>query len=304
MPTDAQTAAPRPPDRYAVLGQPVAHSQSPFIHAAFARQTGQRLVYGRVPCPLDGFEASLRGFIAQADPAAGIGPARGCNITVPFKFQVLPLAGRASPRATLAQAANVLGFDADGWWADNTDGIGLVRDIVQGAGQPLAGQRLLLIGAGGAASGVLGPLIGAGCRAICVANRSPAKALALVQRHQAWADQHHCTLHATGLDAPGAAFDVVINSSASSLAGAAVPVPAAVLRPGSLAVDLMYGPAARPFLDWAAAHGARGRDGLGMLVEQAAEAFCLWRGTLPDTAPVLAALREHLAQPSAAQAAG
>ena len=172
---------PRPlPDRYAVLGYPVAHSQSPFIHAEFARQTGQNIAYGRIESPLDGFEASVRGFIASADPAAnglepatctsaglgpatcpsaGLGPARGCNITVPFKFQVLPLARRASDRAVLAQAANVLRFDADGWFADNTDGTGLVRDIQQHAGRPLPGQRVLLIGAGGAAAGVLGPLI-------------------------------------------------------------------------------------------------------------------------------------------------
>ena len=299
------SASANPPDRYAVLGQPVAHSQSPFIHAAFGRQTGQALDYGRVECPLDGFEASLRAFIAAADPAAdgaaGLGPARGCSITVPFKFQVLPLAQRVSACAALAQAANVLGFDDDGWWADNTDGIGLVRDIEGHAGCRLAGQRVLLIGAGGAAAGVLGPLIAAGCSAVTVANRTPAKAEALVQRHQAWADRHGCRLRASALDAPGEAFDLVLNSSASSLAGAAVPVPARVLRPGTLAVDLMYGPAAQPFLDWAHQHGATGRDGLGMLVEQAAEAFRLWRGVMPVTAPVLAALRAHLAATAAAQ---
>ena len=294
-----------PPDRYAVLGQPVAHSQSPFIHAAFARQTGQTLDYGRVECPLDGFEATLRAFIAAADPAAdgaaSIGPARGCNITVPFKFQVLPLAQRVSARAALAQAANLLGFDKDGWWADNTDGIGLVRDIEGPAGRPLAGQRVLLIGAGGAAAGVLGPLIAAGCGEVTVANRTLSKAQALVQRHQAWADQHGSRLRASALDDPGEAFDLVINASASSLAGAPVPVPAQVLRPGALALDLMYGPAAQPFLAWAQAHGASGRDGLGMLVAQAAEAFWLWRGVMPAAAPVLAALRAHLAAKAAAQ---
>lgn len=293
------------PDRYAVLGHPVAHSQSPFIHAEFARQTGEHIAYGRIESPLDGFEATVRAFIASAsaDTAGGLGPARGCNITVPFKFQVLPLARRASARAVLAQAANVLRFDADGWFADNTDGTGLVRDIQQHAGRPLAGQRVLLIGAGGAAAGVLGPLVEAGCAAITVANRTPDKAVQLVQRHAAWARQHGVALAATGLadvagDAPGgasAAFDVVINSSASSLAGAGVPVAASVLKPGTLAIDLMYGPAAQPFLDWAQTHGATARDGLGMLVEQAAGAFLLWRGVMPDTPPVLAALREKLA---------
>ncbi len=284
-----------PPDRYAVLGHPVAHSQSPFIHAEFARQTGQRLDYGRIDCPLLAFEATLRAFIASADLAAGRGAARGCNITVPFKFQVLPLAQTVTPRAALAQAANVLRFEPAGWTADNTDGIGLVRDIEGDAGWALAGQRVLLIGAGGAAAGVLGPLIEAGCAHISVANRTPAKAVALVERHRHWAEHCGTQLQASGLADCGEAFDVVLNSSASSLAGGAVPVHARVLRPGTLAVDLMYGPAAAGFLAWAAAHGAVGRDGLGMLVAQAAEAFALWRGVRPPTAPVLAALRTRLA---------
>ena len=283
------------PDRYAVLGHPVAHSQSPFIHAEFARQTGERIAYGRIESPLDAFAATVDAFIASADPAAGLGPARGCNITVPFKFQVLPLARRASGRALLAQAANVLRFDADGWFADNTDGTGLVRDIQQHAGVPLAARRVLLIGAGGAAAGVLGPLIEAGCAGVTVANRTPDKAHDLVQRHADWARRHGVRLAATGLADAGEGYDVVLNSSASSLAGAGVPVAASVLRPGTLAVDLMYGPPAQPFLDWAAAQGAIGRDGLGMLVEQAAGAFELWRGVMPQTPPVLAALRARLA---------
>ena len=295
MSAASPTSAPVPPDRYAVLGHPVAHSQSPLIHAEFARQTGQAMSYGRIECPLDGFEVAVRNFIASTNAATGLGPARGCNITVPFKFQVLPLARGASERALLAQAANVLRFDTSGWWADNTDGIGLVRDIEVHAGMPLAGQRVLLIGAGGAAAGVLGPLIEAGCAAITVANRSADKAAALVARHQAWAARHGVALAASGLAGCGEAFDLVLNSSASSLAGDAVPVAATVLRPGTLAVDLMYGPAAQPFLDWAAGHGATGRDGLGMLVEQAAFAFALWRGVMPDTPPVLAALRARLA---------
>ena len=320
-PRTARHAAPL--DRYAVLGHPVAHSQSPFIHAEFARQTGQALHYGRLDCPPDGFEATLRRFIASGAPAADpstelggdagahprgyasaqprvdattiLGPVRGCNITVPFKFQVLPLARHATARATLAQAANTLRLDDNGWLADNTDGIGLVRDIQDHAALALAGQRVLLIGAGGAAAGVLGPLMAAGCAAITVANRTVSRAQALVQRHAGWADRHGSTLAATGLGDCGEAFDLVINSSASSLAGGPVPVGPQVLRPGTLAVDLMYGPAARPFLDWARLHGATGRDGLGMLVEQAAEAFLLWRGVLPHTPPVLAALRERLA---------
>lgn len=274
------------PDRYAVLGHPVAHSQSPFIHAEFARQTGEAVDYGRVECPLDGFEATLRAFAASG--------ARGCNVTVPFKFEAPRLAARVTPRAALAQAANVLRFDAEGWSADNSDGIGLVRDLELHAGQPVAGQRVLLIGAGGAAAGVLGPLIEARAAAVTVVNRTPGRAAALIARHMLLAAEHGCELAAAGLDAPGRDYDIVLNASASSLAGAAVPVPASVLAPGALAVDLMYGPAAEAFLAWARAAGARSRDGLGMLVEQAAEAFWFWRGVRPETAPVLAALRARV----------
>jgi shikimate dehydrogenase len=280
-----------PPDRYAVLGNPVAHSQSPFIHAAFARQTGQAVAYERVLCPLDGFAQAVRALAASG--------ARGCNVTVPFKFQAPALAGRITPRAALAQAANLLRFDADGWLADNTDGVGLVRDIESGAGVALRGRRVLLVGAGGAAAGVLGPLLEAGPAEVRVANRTPNKAAQLVARHRDLADRLHVRLSASGLDDDGGGHDVVLNASASSLAGDAAPVSAAVLGRGALAVDLMYGAAAEPFLAWARAQGAVARDGLGMLVEQAAEAFFVWRGVRPRTAPVLAALRARLAAAAA-----
>jgi shikimate dehydrogenase len=275
-----------PFERYAVLGNPVAHSQSPFIHAEFARQTGERVVYGRQHCELDAFEATVRRFAAEGG--------RGCNVTVPFKFEAPALAARCTPRAALAQAANVLRFDADGWWADNTDGIGLVHDIENHAGVPLAGCRVLLVGAGGAAAGVLGPLIEAGPAELVIVNRSADKAAALADRHAALAAGLGVALAARALAEPGRGFDIVINASASSLHGAPVPVPASVLRPGALAVDLMYGSAAAPFLGWAREAGAHARDGLGMLVEQAAEAFFFWRGVRPATAPVLQALRERL----------
>jgi shikimate dehydrogenase len=270
-------------DRYAVIGNPVEHSRSPGIHAQFAAQTGATLRYERLLSPLDGFAATVTAFAAAG--------ARGCNVTVPFKFEACRLASRHSPRAALAQAANVLRFDAQGWWADNTDGVGLVRDITRNAGVALAGRRVLLVGAGGAAAGVLGPLLEAAPAGLVLANRSVARAEDLAARHQALARRHGVVLHAGGLHDCGTAFDVVINASSSSLAGSPVPVSPAVLRPGSLAVDLMYGGAARGFLTWAVEHGAVGRDGLGMLVEQAAEAFQVWRGVMPDTAPVLAALR-------------
>jgi len=284
-------------DRYAVLGNPVTHSRSPFIHAAFARQTGQAIEYGRVTCPLDGFAAAVRAF-AAGDHDDHSGRARGCNVTVPFKFEALRLAAHCSDRAALAGAANTLRFDADGWFADNTDGVGLVRDIEHNAGVPLAGRRVLLVGAGGAGAGVLGPLLAARPASVVVANRTPAKARSLVDRHGDWARAHGVALSAAGLDHTGETFDVLLNASASSLQGQASPVPAAALAAGALAVDLMYGAAAAPFLAWARDAGATPRDGLGMLVEQAAESFFVWRGVRPLTAPVLQALRDSLASPA------
>jgi shikimate dehydrogenase len=276
--------------RYAVIGHPVAHSQSPFIHAAFAAQTGEAVDYGRIDCGADGFDAAVRDFAAQG--------AGGCNITVPFKFSAASLAARTTERARLAGAANILSFSPAGWVADNTDGFGLLRDIEVHAGWSLAGQRVLLVGAGGAAAGVLGPLLAARPAQVVLVNRSAPRVQTLVHRHRDLAQTHGVTLSVQPLQAPGAAFDLVINATASSLQSAPVPVPATVLRPGTLAVDLMYGPGAASFLAWAAQHGARGRDGLGMLVEQAAEAFFIWRGVRPETAPVLAALRQRLGSPA------
>jgi len=274
-------------DRYVVAGNPVEHSQSPFIHAHFAAATRQSMEYGRLLCPLDAFEAAIRRFADEGG--------QGSNITVPFKFEACKLAKRRSQRAELAQAANVLRFDAEGWFADNTDGAGLVCDIEGNAGLRLAGLRVLLIGAGGAAAGVMGPLIDAGAAQLVIANRSVDKAKALVERHRELARARNTNLRAVTLTEAGDAFDVVLNATATSLTGAAIPVAASVLRPGTLALDMMYGPAAQGFLNWAAAHRAIGRDGLGMLVEQAAEAFLLWRGLRPTTGTVLAALRQRLA---------
>lgn len=295
-------------DHYAVAGHPVAHSQSPFIHAMFAAQTGQSLRYGRLLCPLGeggfaltvrDFAASRGGSVGEFDPCGSSADAgnvsRGCNVTVPFKFEAFALGARTSERAALAQAANLLRFDADGWLADNTDGAGLVRDIEHNASVSLAGSRVLLIGAGGAAAGALGALIAARPAEVVLCNRTVDKAEALAARHAAWASTHGVRLQSVSLQQPGSAFDVLINASASSLNAGEVPVPASALREGTLALDMMYGAAARPFVEWAAAHAARGRDGLGMLVEQAGESFFIWRGVRPDTAPVLAALQHKLA---------
>lgn len=270
-------------DRYAVIGNPVEHSRSPWIHAQFAQQTYQAMDYIRLLSPLDGFKATVTAF-AQAG-------ARGCNITVPFKFEAFELATHRSQRAELAQAANTLRFDESGWWADNTDGVGLLRDITVNAQTPIHAQTVLLIGAGGAAAGALGPLIEARPTSITIANRSIDKAAALVERHQPWAVQHGVNLQASSLADAGKAFDIVINATAASLNAAQIPVSDHVLRPGSLVLDMMYGPAAAAFMTWATQHQAVARDGLGMLVEQAAEAFAMWRGIRPDTTSVLREMR-------------
>lgn len=274
-------------DRYVVIGNPVGHSKSPAIHALFAQTTAQDMQYERLLAPLDGFAATVQSF----RDAGG----RGANVTVPFKFEAFSLAHEASERAQLAQAANTLRFEADGRiWADNTDGVGLVRDIEWHAGLPLSGRRVLLLGAGGAASGALAALVQACPAELVVCNRSMDKAHLLVDRHDALARHAGVSLRAIERDALKAAFDVVINSTSSSLGGAAFPVGPEVIRVGTLVYDMMYGPAAEPALRWAAAQGAQVRDGFGMLVEQAAEAFFLWRGVRPDTQALMPRLRQEL----------
>lgn len=274
-------------DNYCVMGNPVEHSRSPWIHSRFAALTGQNLQYTRQLVPLDGFAQAVRAF-AQAG-------GRGCNVTVPFKLEAAQCATTCSERVQLAAAANTLVFQDGAIHADNTDGLGLVADIQRNAGVPLAGCDVLLVGAGGAAAGVLGPLLHEAPRSVAVVNRTAARAQALVQAHTPLATLQKTELLALDMQALERDFDIIINATASSLAGAGVPVPAHVLRPGSLAYDMMYGAAAQPFLDWAARHGAQPRDGLGMLVEQAAEAFALWRGVRPPSAQVLAELRSAMA---------
>ena len=275
-------------DRYFVIGNPVEHSCSPFIHQSFALAAGQTLDYTRVLCSVENFEPTLR---KLADEGA-----LGCSVTTPFKFQARELAAKCSDRAVLAGAANTLRFDAQAWAGDNTDGVGLVRDIVINAGVELANSRILVIGAGGAAAGVLGPLLCAGPSSLVLANRTLEKARALADRHQDVANVTGTVLTASSLNACGNGFDVVINASASSLHGAQVPIAADALKEGTLALDLMYGPPAQPFLEWAGKHGAVARDGLGMLVEQAAQAFFFWRAIRPETESVLQALRNKLAR--------
>ena len=276
-------------DLYCVMGNPVAHSRSPWIHARFAQLTQQPLVYQRRLVPLDGFAADLQQLLQSGG--------KGCNITVPFKLDAAQAAHSRSPRVALAGAANTLVIGADGHiHADNTDGLGLVADITRNAGVAIAGKAILLVGAGGAAAGVLGPLLEQQPRQVVVCNRTFHKAQALVDAHAALAQSQKVELLAQEQQGLSGSFDIIINGTAASLQGAGIPVPASVLRPGSLAYDMMYGQAAQPFLDWAQQHGAVGRDGLGMLVEQAAESFALWRGVRPPSQQVLQELRAVLAQ--------
>ena len=273
------------PDRYCVIGNPIAHSKSPDIHALFAAATGQDIAYGRCLAPIDAFAATVHGLVAQGY--------RGANVTVPFKLEAAALATRMAPRALLAGAVNTLRFEGRDIVGDNTDGAGLVADIVGNAGVALAGKRILLLGAGGAARGALLPLLGEAPAAIVVANRTRATADALAA-HFAGHVAHPGQVTACGFDAIDAAFDVVINATSASLSAAMPPVPAAAFRPGTLALDMMYGRAPTPFMAFAAQQGATTRDGLGMLVEQAAEAFALWRGVRPATAAVLEQMRQSL----------
>jgi len=284
-------AAEQAPDRYVVIGNPVAHSRSPAIHAAFARQTGEAIVYDRLEAPLDGFAETARAFLAQGG--------QGFNVTVPFKLEAYDLADRLTPRAEAAGAVNTMWQEDGLLHGDNTDGVGLVRDIQDNLDVLLEGRRVLLLGAGGAAMGAMLPLIECRPSRIVVANRTAARAGDMLEEFVEAADQYGVELWGGGLDALSAlaedeGCDVVINASSSSLHGEVPPVPEWMLGEGVLAYDMMYGAEPTVFLHFAERCGARVSDGLGMLVEQAAEAFYNWRGVRPRTAPVLAELRAAL----------
>jgi len=267
--------------RYAVIGNPIAHSRSPAIHAAFARQTGQDLVYERVLGRRDGFASDVRHFLAEGGC--------GLNVTLPFKEEAWSLCDELSPRAAAARAVNTLiPLTAEHLHGDNTDGIGLVRDLGRNHGFAFVGRRVLLLGAGGAARGVLLPLLETGLAELVIANRTAGKAYAL-----AGAAESSGPVRGSGLDElAGAAFDLIVNATSAGLAGEGPALPGACLAPGGWAYDMVYGCAATPFLRWAQAQGAGAAlDGFGMLVEQAAESFFLWRGVHPQTAEVIAELR-------------
>ena len=277
------------PARYAVIGNPVAHSRSPAIHAMFAQQTGQQIDYGRLLAPLDGFLAAVQTFRAEGG--------HGLNVTVPFKAQAFAYAQRHTPRAAVAGAVNTLVFQADEVLGDNTDGAGLVSDLKSRLGVSLHGARVLMLGAGGAARGVVQPLLEAGVGQLSIANRTPARAEVLCAEVSARiAPEQARRIAAISLAQAHGRFDLIINATAAGLSDAAPDIRPELLSHAAVALDMVY--AAQPTAFMRLAHSAgcpRIEDGLGMLVGQAAESFALWRGVRPDVAPVYAALRDALA---------
>jgi shikimate dehydrogenase len=270
-------------DRYAVIGNPVEHSLSPRIHAEFARATGQDMAYGKILTALGGFDAAAKGFRD--------GGGKGLNVTLPFKHEAWRLADARAGCAQAAGAVNTLKFEQGRITGHNTDGVGLVRDLLENLGSSIRGRRVLLAGAGGASYGVMEPLLREEPGTLVVANRTLDKAIDLVGRFQALHDLAADGVAARPYDAlDGAPFDIVINATSAGLADAMPPLPRGVFGRGTLAYDMVYG-RRTPFMKFADDCGARAADGLGMLVEQAAESFFIWRGIRPETAPVLRALR-------------
>ena len=274
----------REPDAYAVMGNPVSHSKSPQIHAAFAKQTGQRIVYTAIQVDPGGFDQAVGNFFANGG--------KGLNITVPFKQEAWQLAEELGSEAKQAGAVNTLFKNKEGILVGrNTDGIGLVRDLMQNHNVPIENKRLLLVGAGGAARGVLQPLLDEKPATLVVANRTPDRAHDLAE-----AFIHLGNIHGAGFDdLSGQQFDLIINATAASLQGEAPPLPDTICADGCLVYDLMYSAEPTPFMHWGNKHGAENTlDGLGMLVEQAAESFFIWRGIRPDTSPVIKLIRASI----------
>lgn len=267
-------------DKYAVIGNPIAHSKSPQIHEAFAKQTGQDISYEKKLAPLDGFEATVRDLIKQGY--------KGANVTVPFKFEAFEICGELSQRALHAGAVNTMLYKSQQgcWFGDNTDGLGLVNDIKNNLKHALQGKRVLLLGAGGAAQGVLSPLLSQQPSTLTIANRTLKKAYNIIEK---FADDLG-TLHAASFEKLTGPFDILINATSTGLSDTALPIPNTIFAEHCLAYDMMYG-LETPFMKQAKENGAQVADGLGMLVEQAAEAFYIWRNVRPQTVPVIAMLR-------------
>lgn len=270
-------------DHYVVVGNPIAHSKSPQIHRMFAEQTQQAMSYERLLAPLDDFKNSILSFKASGG--------RGANITVPFKQEAFLLVTELTARAARAEAVNTLLFDGEMILGDNTDGAGLLRDLTLNHGVEIVGRSVLVLGAGGAVRGILQPLLQHRPQAVIIANRTLAKAQELASSFDSGGIAVTASTYAD-LQGP---FDVIINGTSASLSGDVPPVPDSIFGPQTVVYDMMYGKEPTAFLQHAAQRGvARRIDGLGMLVEQAAEAFFLWRGLYPDTQPVLHSLRSAL----------
>jgi shikimate dehydrogenase len=275
-------------DTYAVIGHPIAHSKSPFIHTEFARQTGQIIRYEALLAPLDSFRHTVRAFRENGG--------KGMNITVPFKLEAYALATRLTDRANAAQAVNTFKFEADDEiLGDNTDGAGLVRDIEANLNFPLTGKHILLMGAGGAARGVILPLLQKKPARLAIANRTPARARTLQQQfaiHGDIAAGHY-------QDFAGEQFDLIINATSASLHDELPSLPPGLFKHTSLAYDMLYSSRLTPFLEFAQIQGAAQLvDGTGMLVEQAAESFFLWFGVRPETRTVIKQLKHELCHAS------
>ncbi len=272
------------PDRYVVMGNPIAHSKSPLIHAQFAQQTKQAMVYSALLVERDGLTEALDSLLADG--------VKGANITVPFKEEAWQLMSSLSPRALQAKAVNTIVISEEGeLFGDNTDGVGLLADLTRNNGLSLRGQRVLLLGAGGAARGVVGPLLQEKPSELVIANRTVARAHELIGEFLGQGHVSACGFDELG----GEQFDLVINATAASLSGERPPLPAEVFHRGACAYDMMYGAEPTVFMRWASDVGAaRVLDGLGMLVEQAAEAFWVWRKVRPETAGVIMQLRKRL----------
>ncbi len=283
--SDPATIA-RMTDRYAVIGNPVAHSKSPQIHTEFARQTGHDIAYTKIHAPLDGFKAE----VAKFRDAGG----KGLNITVPFKLEAWNSVNQLDSLALDAEAVKTIAFRGGEMVGFNTDGIGLVRDIKDNLQHSIKGQRILLMGAGGAAHGVLKPLLLEQPEHVVIVNRTLEKAQRLTAHFEAPRGLATRHISARSYDDFGSEqFDLVINATSASLDGSMPALPDHIFAGDALAYDMVYGKTT-PFMQFAQAHGARATDGLGMLVEQAAESFFIWRGVRPQTAPVIALLRAAL----------
>ncbi len=270
-----------PPEQYAVLGNPVAHSKSPRIHALFAQQTRQRIVYTAIQVDHGGFKQAVGNFQASGG--------KGLNVTVPFKREAWELVNERSARAQRAGAVNTIAIRSGGMLlGDNTDGIGLLRDLRHNIGANLTGKRVLILGAGGAVRGILGPLLEERPVLLVIANRTTDRATELALEFASLGPVSGCGY----AELPDKQFDMVINGTSASLQGELPPLPGNLITPGATCYDLMYGAVPTAFMHWAHQHGAATvQDGLGMLVEQAAEAFFIWRGVRPHTTPVINQLR-------------